>query len=295
MTWTEDTIEETLLLDAPIERVWEALTQPEQMRQWYDSANGVEGKVALGEEVVFVWEEGRGRIRIVEMDPLKCFAYRWIPAENHDGPVLDEGSSLVSFTLETLGEKTKLTLIESGLSRLNPGLAQRAKFMNSWGWDQCMNGLRALLAKPDDLADEMHFQCSIEAPLDRVWRLLSSAEGFREGMGFRNFEGEISPNSECFFSFGDERMRIRFESVVPMQTISYRWTPGECSDAPITEDATTLVTIQLIGYEGKTLLLLREEGFRKFLHKDGPHRFSMNQEGWGVEVLPEFKKYAEAI
>ena len=295
MILTEDSIQETLVLDASLPKVWEALTSPDQMKIWYDPALGIEGKVEVGEEVVFVWQSGRSRIKIVEKHPMERFAYRWVPAECVDAPIVDEGTSLVTFHLSAEGDKTKLTLVESGLSKLAPGTRGKAFYMNSWGWDECFVGLRKLVEKEEELADSMHFQGSINAPLDRVWQLLSSTDGFLTAMGFPQFEGEIVAGKDCFFTMDNERMRMHFVSVTPKRELAFRWTPGECCDDPITEEKSTLVTIQLISYEEKTLLLLREEGFKKFLEQGGKRRFQMNEEGWGVEVLPMFKKFAEGL
>lgn len=294
MNIQHDSISDTMLLDAPLAKVWNSLTAPDQMALWFETTHGVEGKMAVGEDLLLKWESGNCRLKVVELSPMNRFAYRWHPADFYEGPITDEDTSLVTFSLEEVGDKTKLTMVESGLAHLEPGYRQKTLYMNSWGWGQCFSALRKLVEPQDLLPDSMSFQCAIEAPLERVWGFLSSPAGFRDGMGFPEFEGDIVSGGNCTFVYGGKRMRMRFESVTPMESLSYRWTPGECSDAWTTEDETTLVTIQLIPYEGKTLLLLKEEGFSKFLSRDGKRRYELNLEGWGVEVLPMFKKFIEA-
>ena len=82
-----DEIRREIVVDAPIERVWRAISSPDEVSQ------------SFAAEIVTVDEPFR-------------FAYRWAlePAK-----VLDESHvTHVEFTLEQAGDSTRVTLIESG-------------------------------------------------------------------------------------------------------------------------------------------------------------------------------------
>ncbi|ATL70813.1 SRPBCC family protein [Nocardia terpenica] len=98
-------------LDHPIEAVWSALTEPEQIGQWFSAAK-VDGRVDGR-----VWFAGpRDRTvtgRILAWDPPYVFSHEW-----HNPPLLD---SVVRYELETDGHATILTVRHS---RFDPNHAR---------------------------------------------------------------------------------------------------------------------------------------------------------------------------
>ena len=96
--------------NAPVARVWEALTDVDQMRSWYFDLK--EFKPEVGFEFAFVIEhEGNRydhRCRVTEVVPEKKIAYTW-RYERH------EGVSLVTFELFADGDKTRLKLTHEGI------------------------------------------------------------------------------------------------------------------------------------------------------------------------------------
>ena len=96
--------------NAPVARVWKALTDVDQMRSWYFDLK--EFKPEVGFEFAFVVEhEGNRydhRCRVTEVVPEKKFAYTW-RYEGH------EGDSLVTFELFADGDKTRLKLTHEGI------------------------------------------------------------------------------------------------------------------------------------------------------------------------------------
>lgn len=89
-----------LVLPAPPEEVWEALTDPERLKEWF--ANDVEWD---GDELVYRWDDGEERrARIEQADEPRRLGFRW-----HDG----EGDETeVTFELEPAEEGTRLTVTE---------------------------------------------------------------------------------------------------------------------------------------------------------------------------------------
>ena len=119
-------VEQTL--DAPVARIWAALTDVGQMRQWYFDLK--EFKPEIGFEFEFVVEH-EGNIyhhlcKVTEVIPEKKIAYTW----RYKG---EPGDSLVSFELFDEGDKTRVKLTHTGIETFpkTPAYA-RKNFENGW-------------------------------------------------------------------------------------------------------------------------------------------------------------------
>ena len=131
MTTKTDTAEVIMVertLNASVATVWKALTNVEQMRQWYFDLK--EFRAEVGFEFEFaVDHEGstyHHLCRITEVVPQKKIAYTW---RYKDQP----GDSLVTFELFGEGEKTRLRLTHEGIESFpkTPAYA-RANFEAGW-------------------------------------------------------------------------------------------------------------------------------------------------------------------
>ncbi len=106
---TKNNLAEAVVIErtfnAPVERVWKALTDVDEMRQWYFDVK--EFRPEVGSEFEFVVEhEGmtyHHLCRVTEVIPQKKVAYTW----RYKG---HEGDSLVTFELFADGDKTRLKL-----------------------------------------------------------------------------------------------------------------------------------------------------------------------------------------
>jgi uncharacterized protein YndB with AHSA1/START domain len=114
--------------NAPVARVWKALTNVDQMREWYFDLK--EFKPEVGFEFEFVVEhEGNSYhhlCRVTEVVPQKKIAYTW---RYKDEP----GDSLVTIELSPEGSKTQLRLTHEGLETFpkTPAYA-RKNFEAGW-------------------------------------------------------------------------------------------------------------------------------------------------------------------
>jgi uncharacterized protein YndB with AHSA1/START domain len=127
MTNEPFTIERTL--SAPVQKVWKAITDREQMKQWYFDIEAF--KPEVGFEFEFAGEnEGRRYIhlcKITEVVPYKKLSYSW----RYEGY---EGSSVVTFQLFAEGDSTRLKLTHQGLETFpanNPDFA-KGNFVAGW-------------------------------------------------------------------------------------------------------------------------------------------------------------------
>jgi uncharacterized protein YndB with AHSA1/START domain len=93
-------IRREILLDAPREEVWEALTDPERLEDWF--ANDVDLDLRPGGGASFRWANGEERHAVVrEVEPGERLAFDWE----------DEGE--VEFTLADGADGTLLTVVET--------------------------------------------------------------------------------------------------------------------------------------------------------------------------------------
>ena len=93
-------IRREIVLPAPREEVWEALTDPDRLADWF--ANDVDFDLRPGGGVSFRWSNGEERTATVtEVEPERRLAFEWD----------DEGE--VEFTLDDDVDGTRLTVVET--------------------------------------------------------------------------------------------------------------------------------------------------------------------------------------
>jgi uncharacterized protein YndB with AHSA1/START domain len=115
-------------LNATVARVWKALTDVEEMRQWYFDLK--EFKPQVGFEFEFIVEhEGNTYhhlCRVTDVVPEKKIAYTW----RYKG---EPGDSLVTIELFAQGDKTRLKLTHTGIETFpqTPAYA-RKNFEAGW-------------------------------------------------------------------------------------------------------------------------------------------------------------------
>jgi uncharacterized protein YndB with AHSA1/START domain len=138
-----DTIEREIIIRAPIERVYRAIADPEQIVRWFPDA--IEGDLSPGERPVLDFGQyGKASVYIVAAERNHYFAFRWIPGGDSlapSGDVLQHPNTLVEFRLESTAEGTKLRLIESGFASLPAEFYEKAFKENSEGWDYMLDRL----------------------------------------------------------------------------------------------------------------------------------------------------------
>ena len=145
----QDVIEREVVINAPKNRVFQAISEPSQIVNWFP--NAVEGKLETGERAVLDFgKSGKAKIYIVAVTPDDYFAYRWIPGSNTHlegivGDILEQANTLVEFRLEEFDGKTKVVLKETGFASLPSETYERVFGENSQGWDFMLGRLEKLL------------------------------------------------------------------------------------------------------------------------------------------------------
>lgn len=117
----------------PRGKVWKAVTDPAELKHWFPA--GVETELRLGAPIRFTFPDEApldvgGDGEILELDPLKLFAFRW-NADVLRFELVPDGSGCLLLFSQMLGG-----------GRIGGLAAGR----NAVGWDVCFDGLAAWLA-----------------------------------------------------------------------------------------------------------------------------------------------------
>jgi len=146
MTSNTNRIEKTVLLKAPLTRVWRALSDAAEFGSWFGVAfdNGrfeagqrIQGKITTPgyEHVVF-------DVTVERTEPERLLSFRWHPYAID--PAVDystEPTTLVVFELEAVDGGTLLRVVESGFDALPSMRAREAFPMNTRGWEEQLRNI----------------------------------------------------------------------------------------------------------------------------------------------------------
>ncbi|MFN3730155.1 MAG: SRPBCC domain-containing protein [Fimbriimonadaceae bacterium] len=127
-------IRRELVLNAPIEKVWDAVSNPESWTAWFSYA--VEGRFAPGEVVrLDMGSDFFCSAEILEMEAPRRMVYRWHPGEDCaiDAYPAEEMTT-VTFTMEPVGDQTRFTVVETGFERIPEPRREKAVRLNNQGW-----------------------------------------------------------------------------------------------------------------------------------------------------------------
>ncbi|MFL5638939.1 MAG: SRPBCC family protein [Gemmatimonadaceae bacterium] len=146
-------IEKQILLNAPLARVWRAISESKEFGSWFGvkfdgpfapgtHMRGVIVPTTVDPEVAKSQEPYTGmpfEITIEKIEPERTFSFRWHPFAID--PKVDysaEPTTLVTFTLEEVNGGVKLTVTESGFDKIPLARRAQAFTMNDIGWAKQM-------------------------------------------------------------------------------------------------------------------------------------------------------------
>ena len=262
---------------APIAKVWQALTDPMQMRQWYfpqmEDFRPKEGFWTHftvshgGRDFVHRWQVTKA------LEP-EILAYQW----RYDGY---PGKSLLEFKLAPEAGGTRVDLVHSGLISFQPEDHPELSSDNfTQGWKNFMHALQNFLSM-------ITIQTTASVKPARAWKLWTepghivnwnfatpewhcpgAKNDLREGGKFSY--GMAARDGSLSFDFEGTYTRIE-----PHSLIEYDIADGR------------KVSILLEEFEGGTRIT---ESFEP----EQTHPQDMQREGW-QSILDNFKRYAESI
>lgn len=125
------------LVNAPVKKVWRAITEKDQMKQWYFDLSDF--KPEVGFAFSFAGQGSKGEqymhhCRITEVVPFKKLQYTWEYANT-------EGSSLVTFELFDEDGKTRVKLTHTGLESFPRNNTDFGRDSFNAGWTELITKL----------------------------------------------------------------------------------------------------------------------------------------------------------
>jgi uncharacterized protein YndB with AHSA1/START domain len=136
-------LERQIHIEASPEVVFEVVSRPEHLREWWsddatlDPAPGAVGELVWGDR------EQVAAITVVALDPPRRFSFRWVAPENE--AATPTNSLLVTFDLEPSGAGTLLRLSETGFREKGWEIAvlEQQYQEHVVGWDHYLPRLRS--------------------------------------------------------------------------------------------------------------------------------------------------------
>lgn len=150
-----DRIEKQIELNAPIARVWRALSDYREFGKWFRVSVEnpfVVGQVSRGQVLHPGYEHVVWEARIEKMEPERLLAWRWahpksLDKADYNPDYTGEPTTLVEFRLEETARGTLLTLTESGFDKLPEERRDKAFRGNEGGWAQQMENIRSYVER----------------------------------------------------------------------------------------------------------------------------------------------------
>jgi uncharacterized protein YndB with AHSA1/START domain len=141
-----DVIRKSTHVEAPIERVWRAISDHREFGAWFRVALDQPfeaGKPSTGRIALPGYEHIRWNAEIVAVEPPHRLALRWHtyaidPRVDYSG----EPTTLVEFHLTERDGGTDIEVVESGFDALPAHRRDEAFRMNDSGWEQQMANIR---------------------------------------------------------------------------------------------------------------------------------------------------------
>ena len=145
-----DAIHETTFIPAPIDRVWQAISDHKEFGTWFRvrlDQPFAAGQRSTGQMTVPGYEHIKWNAEVVTIEPPHRLAFRWHPyAIDPDVDYSHEPTTLVEFSLAERDGGTEVRVTESGFSAIPESRRDEAYRMNSQGWAAQMKNVTQHLA-----------------------------------------------------------------------------------------------------------------------------------------------------
>lgn len=259
------------LFNAPVARVWKAITDKQEMKAWYFDL--AEFRAEPGFQFQFLGGPAPDRqylhlCEITEVVPEKRLSYSW----RYDG---FQGNTLVTFELFAQKDKTLLRLTHTGLETLageHPDFAG-SNFIE--GWNYLLNTSLKRHLEPSEKPDyQNHIMVNVSAAavFDSLVRRIP--EWWTAG-----FEGSAQQRQDVFtIRFGNTVKTLEVEEMMPNKKIVWKVLEAFI-DAPElgnkSEWVGTRIIWDIIPQPNWTVLSLTHQGFTKDFEC-----YTICEEGW---------------
>jgi uncharacterized protein YndB with AHSA1/START domain len=167
-------------LDAPVDTVWKALTDSDELTKWFPTNAAIDPKPGGAFEIS--WDgDWQWNMTITDWEPnkrLRMVDRRARPFDAHGRPLDREAPAalVLDFTLEARGGRTLLRLVHSGFGH---GATWDEELDGvTLGWNVELRGFRHYLDRHRGKRRQLGWaRASSDLPVDRLWPHLTSAAG----------------------------------------------------------------------------------------------------------------------
>ncbi|MEM8770223.1 MAG: SRPBCC family protein [Pseudomonadota bacterium] len=146
-----DSIEKTIDINAPLSRVWDAVSDYKKFGEWFqvriDQPFASGGRMT-GKMTIPGYENLKWNGTVVAIEPPKKIAFSWIthaldPEKDYTG----EPETYCEFLLKPIEHGTRLTIVESGFSKLPANIREETILRNKDGWAQQAQNVKAYVER----------------------------------------------------------------------------------------------------------------------------------------------------
>ena len=243
-----DRIDRQIDIDASAERVWELVSRP----GWYINRGTVVSNPVVETDgdicVLHHPVHGDWRLRTITLDRPRYAAFRWLGE--------DDESTLVEFWITDRADAgVTLRVVESGFAALaDPDWLQRRE-ENVEGWRSELAAAAAYLHPR-----EVHRAVDVAAPPERVWQLLTTADGLAAWYAFDGAVVEPRAGGALSFTWAEHgTYRGRVELVEEPTTFAFRLAASPDTEPDEGRNTLVTITVERAG-EGSTVIV-RHTGF----------------------------------
>lgn len=286
----------TIEVRAPIDVVWETLTEPASIAAWFGQRADFPDGVHAGALGSFGWDaHGDFPSRIERFEPPSAFAFTWgAPGE----PIREDNSTTATFTLEREGDVTRLTVVETGFERLgDEARARSALEDNRQGWTEELDDFVALLARRwtpavvDPVAGTITRSLEIAAPRPSVWRHLTDPASIESWWGHPAvFPGGVRVGVTGTFEHEGQRWPVAIRAMREPEAFAFRWGAfGE--DEPGQEACDVRFDLEETAHGTRVTVV--ESGWMRVPQEERDERMRGNGGGWEI-VLDGLRRHVLA-
>lgn len=147
----QNRIEKSIVLNAPVDRVWRAITDQEQFGEWFGvrlDGPFVVGAITRGRVTNPGYEHLPWQAKVQAMEAERLFSFTWPQYDvEADVDYADEPWTLVEFSLEPVDGATRLVITESGFDALPEGPRRNFLRSNEQGWSEQVLNIQAHVEK----------------------------------------------------------------------------------------------------------------------------------------------------
>jgi uncharacterized protein YndB with AHSA1/START domain len=143
----DERIEKRMELQAPVSRVWRALTDHREFGEWFRvKLDGpfVTGQVSRGEITYPGYEHVEWEAVVQKVEPERLFSFTWKVDPKIDSK---ETPTLVEFRLQKTASGTLFLLTESGSDKIPSDRGLEAFRMNDGGWTEQMKNMESYVVQ----------------------------------------------------------------------------------------------------------------------------------------------------